>query len=105
MPKNSYLKLYIGIPDPDDVDEYLYLDLVVPGREKTLWSSPDKLNDSSGDDILQLLEEVINEAIIYSKALNLQISIDAETLEELVEDFTERHVKEFHQLIKEIRKE
>lgn len=102
---NSCLKLYIGIPDPDDVKEYLYLDLVIPHREISLWRSKDELNDSGSEDFLKTLEEAINEATLYVRALNLRINIDAETIMEIAEDFSEREVKELNKILQEVRKE
>ncbi len=100
--KRSYLKLYIGTPGEDFID-FLYLDLVVPGREIPLWSSKEELNDCSGEDFLDVLEKALNEASLYVKALGLQVMIDSETILEMAEDYTERVSKEIVKLIKEAK--
>lgn len=102
---NSHLKLYIGMPNPDGIEEFLYLDLVVPNREVTLWTSSKELNNCSGEDFLDILTTAISEASIYVKNLNLRVNIDAETIAEIAEDFTERESRELSGLLKEIRKE
>jgi hypothetical protein len=100
--KKSYLNLYIGTPG-DDGSDFLYLDLVIPGREVPLWSSKEELNDCGGDDFLKLLEEALNEASLYVKSLGLQVRIDIETILEMTEDYSERISKEVTKLIQEVR--
>lgn len=100
--EKSCLKLYIGTPREDGMD-YLYLDLAIPSREICLWSSKEELNDCSGDDFLELLEDVLNEASLWIRALGLRMQIDTETILQIADDYSERVNKDVVNLLKEIR--
>lgn len=101
--KSGALRLYIGIPDDNDMLEYLYLDLVIPNREIPLWKSKTDLNNISGEDFLGILEKALNEASLWTIHLGTQLQIDAESIVEMADDFTDRSGRDVRKLLKEVK--
>jgi hypothetical protein len=97
----SKLKLYIGIPE-NSTQEYLYLDLAIPGRSVNLYTSPDEIGDDSAEDFMKVLSDAINEATLWIRSLGIKLTIDAETIRQIADDYSERASKEVYTLIKEI---
>ena len=100
---NGVIKAYIGIPEKDSSDEFLYVDMVVPGREVNLYTSPQKLNDCAADDFMEYLEAALNEAFLWARHLGIKVQIDSESLLSIAEDYSERTLKGIHALMKEVK--
>ena len=99
----AVVKVYIGIPEKDTADEFLYVDIVIPGRERNLYTSPQKLNDCAADDFMDYLEAALNEAFLWARHLGIKVQIDSESLLSIAEDYSERTVRGIHALIKEAK--
>lgn len=99
----AVVKVYIGIPDKDTADEYLYVDIAIPGRERNLYTSPQKLNDSAADDFMEYLEAALNEAFLWARCVGIKVQIDTESLLSIAEDYSERTLRGIHALIKEVK--
>jgi hypothetical protein len=98
---NSYLNVYIGNPSGENWLNYLYLDLVIPGREVTLFESA-SLDDCSGADFLEYLEKAFNEARLYGKFLGLKLHVEMDEILTQIEDMEESEAKNARILLKEI---
>jgi hypothetical protein len=102
----SYLNLYIGQLDPDDLTEMIFLDLVVAGSEYSLENSPD-LEGMQEDEFCFHLEKLLNKACLISKEIGLKISVDVEGfLNQAAEQFPEEEsIMVVRKLIREILSE
>lgn len=105
MTRTTVLKLYVGIPK-DSVEEFLYLDLCIPGREVNIWNSEKighDLNTCSGVDFMKDLQDIFNEATLWSRILGIQLKVDVETLLEIADDFSEQSVRGVKELVLEVK--
>lgn len=96
-----YLKIYIGTPE-DDWEDYMYLDLIVPGRDVTLYCSKNSLNTDSAQDLLDELEKTFNEARMYAKSLGLKVRVETEEILAMAEEAEESASKSVKNLLKEM---
>lgn len=87
--ENPYLNMYVGTPNEENWEDFLYLDLVIPGREVQLYCSKHSLNGGTGTDLLAYLEEAFNEAQLYNRYLGLKTHIEIEPILEILEESDE----------------
>lgn len=102
---STYLNISVGTPE-NSHESFLFLDLMVAGREITVESSQ-SLDGISGDEFLDELEQVLNTACLLSKELKLHIKVDLDgILEEADEEFfDEDSMKNIKKLVKEVLEE
>lgn len=100
---SNYLKIYIGSPENKIWLDYLYLDLVVSGKEFQLWSSNEPIKDCAGDDFLEYLTEAFNLASLVATKLRLRVSIDSEQILLEAQDFSERTERLSKRMLREFK--
>lgn len=98
------LAIYIGTPE-DSVEDFLYLDLVVEGKEFPLWHSEDSINDGAPEDFLDDLSKAFNLARLLSKNLGIRTRIDYEQIVQEVEEYDDTIKRNVKHLLKEMKGE
>lgn len=102
---NTYLNISVGTPE-NSHEDFLFLDLIVAGREITLESSV-PLDGISGPELLTELEKILNLACLLAKELRLKIKVDVEGILDEAGDecVDERDMKNIKKLVKETLEE